>query len=138
MLLKLYIYIILLFAIASQFLKFSTMSAFDLTKFNNINNMLSFKLNNPPQLDYGGNKNIFYTTWCLAKYYQNSEQPKLYGPDFVVIHYTYWHSERGYDECKQNNIEHEYDKDVRPSWDDAASYHEYEYDSDDDYDRDSF
>jgi len=130
MLLKLYIYIILLFAIASQFLKFSTMSAFDLTKFNNINNMLSFKLNNPPQLNYEENKNIFYTTWCLAQYYQNSEQPKLYGPDFVVIHYTYWHSEHGY--------EHEYDKDVRPSWDDAASYHKYDYDSDDDYDRDSF
>jgi hypothetical protein len=112
------------------------MSAFDLTQFNNINWMLQFKLNNPPQFDYEKDKNMFYTIWCLNRYEQRSKQPHLYGPDEVVITYVYWHNENGYDECKQDNnvfspmlvLGHEYDKDVRESWFDAASYHKYYYD----------
>ncbi len=123
------------------------MSAFDLTQYNNINYMLSFKKNNAPTLYYDVEKNLSYTTWCLSKCYTPASEPKLYGPDYVVITYTYWHSEPGYDECKQNEneykfspivvLDHEYDKDVMPNWHDAASYHKYDRDSDDDDDWDS-
>jgi hypothetical protein len=122
------------------------MSAFDLTQYNNINKMLAFKKNNTPSLYYDVENNLTYTTWCLSKYYTNSDQPKLYGPDFVVITYTYWHNENGYDECKQDDNEctfspmvvigAEYDKDIQPNWDDAASYHKYDRDSDYDMDGD--
>jgi hypothetical protein len=113
------------------------MTAFDLTKFNNINWVLRFKLYNQPTFDYQEDKNIFYTTLRLARYYKTAEQPALYGPDEVVITYTYWHNENGYDECKQDENEcnaivvlgHEYDKDIIPNWHDAASYHKYDYDS---------
>jgi len=108
------------------------MSAFDLNKFNNINNMLMFKINNPVKFDYESDKNMFYTTWCLAQYYQDSEQPRLYGPDFVVVTYVHWYNE---ERNKQNEspivvLGHEYDKDVRESWFDAASYHKYDYEKD--------
>jgi hypothetical protein len=119
------------------------MSAFNLTLYNNINNMLSFKLNNAPSLYYDVDKNMSYTTWCLTKYYTSSDKPKLYGPDYVVVTYTYWHNEYGYDECKQNDDEYEYtsptvivgneyDKDVQPNWHDAASYHKYDNYTDED------
>ena len=113
------------------------MSAFDLTQYNNINRMLSFKKNNTPSLYYDVENNLTYTTWCLSQYYTNSDQPKLYGPDFVVITYTYWHNERSYDECPLSPmmvIGHEYDKDIQENWHDAASYHKYDYDMDSDYD----
>lgn len=96
------------------------MSAFDLTLYNNINNMLNFKKKNKPSVFYDVNKNTTYTTYCLSKYYASSEHPQLYGPDFVVITYTYWHKENfkpivviGYD----------YDKDIQPNWHDAATYY---------------
>jgi hypothetical protein len=96
------------------------MTAFDLTQYNNINKMLNFKKYNEPSIYYDVNKNTTYTTYCLSKYYTSSENPRLYGPDFVVITYTYWHKENfkpvvvlGYD----------YDKDVQPNWHDAASYY---------------
>ena len=117
------------------------MSAFDLTKFNNINNMLTFKKNNAPSLYYDVEKNMSYTTWCIAKYYQETEQPKLYGSDYVVVTYTYWHNEPCYNECNQAEntfdccnpivvLGHDYDKDIQPNWHDAASYHKYDMDSD--------
>ena len=96
------------------------MAAFDLTLYNNINKMLNFKKYNEPIIFYDVNKNTTYTTYCLSKYHTPSENPRLYGPDFVVITYTYWHKENfkpvvvlGYD----------YDKDVQPNWHDAASYY---------------
>ena len=96
------------------------MAAFDLTQYNNIDNMLNFKKYNKPSVYYDVDKNITYTTNCLSKYYTPSENPILYGPDFVVITYTYWHNEKfepvvvlGYD----------YDKDIRPNWHDAATYY---------------
>jgi hypothetical protein len=113
------------------------MSAFDLTQYNNINRMLSFKKNNTPSLYYDVENNLTYTTWCLSQYYTSSDQPKLYGPDFVVITYTYWHNEHSYDECPISPmmvIGHEYDKDIQENWHDAASYHKYDYDMDSDYD----
>jgi hypothetical protein len=114
------------------------MSAFDLTQYNNINNMLTFKKNNTPSFYYDVVNNLTYTTWCLAKYEQPSEQPKLYGPDIVVITYTYWHNELCYNEYECPRpiviIDAEYDKDIIPNWHDAASYHKYDQDSDyDDY-----
>jgi hypothetical protein len=119
------------------------MSAFDLTQYNNINYMLTFKKNNKPSLYYDVENNLSYTTWCLAKYDQPSDNPKLYGPDFVVITYTYWHNEHGYDECKQDEengfkfspivvLGAEYDKDVQPNWHDAASYYNKYLKDDDD------
>jgi hypothetical protein len=120
------------------------MSVFDLTQYNNINALLNFKLNNPPTFWYEEKKNMSYTTWCLDRYDQRAEQPHLYGPDLVVITYSYWHNEYGYDECKQNENEceispivvlgYDYDKDIRENWHDAASYHKYDRDSDDEYD----
>ena len=96
--------------------------------------MLCFKLNNPPSLYYDVNKNMSYTTWCLTKYYTSSDNTKLYGPDYVVITYTYWHNERSY---KFPNplavVGHEYDKDVQPNWHEAASYHKYDYSDEDRY-----
>jgi hypothetical protein len=115
------IYNILLFALAIRFKKSSKMSAFDLTQYNNIKNMLTFKKYNEPSLYYDVNKNLSYTTWCLSKY---TTMPKS---DYVVITYTYWHNENGYEECKQNEnkcdfipmvvLGHEYDKDVQEDWD---------------------
>ena len=105
------------------------MAAFDLTLYNNINKMLNFKKKNEPSIFYDVNKNTTYTTYCLSKYHTPSENPKLYGPDFVVITYTYWHKENfkpvvviGYD----------YDKDIQPNWHDAATYYTRcdEHDSD--------
>ena len=122
------------------------MSAFDLSEFNNINNLLKFKLNNPPQLYINYTNNVSYATFCLTKYYTDSKQPKLDGPDFVVIHYTYWFNEYGYEECKCNEdyfpgsivvLGAEYDKDVQPNWHDAATYHKYDEDCDYDIDDDS-
>jgi len=109
------------------------MSDFDLTQFNNINRMLSFKLNNPPDIDYDNDKNIIYTSWCLNKYDQTSEQPHWYGPDYVVITYTYWHNKYECNFSPTVILGHDYDKDVRPCWDSAASYYKYDRDSDDDY-----
>jgi hypothetical protein len=110
------------------------MASFDLTQFNNINNMLYFKLHNPPEFDYNSNEGLFYTIWRLDKYEQKSSQPHLYGPDEVVITYVYWHHEN---EHKFNQIVvlgYEYDKDIRESWFDAASYHKYDSDFSDDDD----
>lgn len=110
------------------------MSNFDLSKLNYI---LTFKLNNPPQ--FYNNNNIFYTAICLTKYYIDSKQPNVYGPDLVKVYYTYWHNEYGYDECKFSEdyvhgpiviLGAEYEKDIQPNWNDASSYHKYDYDSD--------
>ena len=109
------------------------MATFDLTQFNNINNMLYFKLHNPPSFDYEKDKNMSYTTWCLNKYEQKSEQPHLYGPDEVVITYVYWHNENERELNQIVVLGHEYDKDIRESWFDAASYHNH-HDMDSDYD----
>jgi len=114
------------------------MSAFDLTKFNNINNMLTLKNNNAPRLDYDAETNTSYTTWRLAQYYKVTEH---YGPDYVEITYTYWHNEPRYDENKNTFdcccspivvLGHDYDKDIQPNWNDAASYHKYDRDCDSD------
>ena len=108
------------------------MSAFDLTEFANINDMLYFKLNNPPQFHYGRkDKNMFYTTLCLDKYEKSSRDPRLYAPDLVVVTYVYWYSENGYDEGKQDNnacspivvLDHVYDEQVIKFDLDIASYY---------------
>ena len=113
------------------------MSAFDLTKFNNINLLLCFKLFNQPTFVYQEDKNLFYTSVCLDRYNQDSEKPRLYGPDEVVITYTYWHNKQcnEQDESPIVVLGHEFDKDVRESWFDAASYHKYD-DINDEYDYD--
>jgi hypothetical protein len=110
------------------------MSAFDLSQFNNINNMLYFKLHNSPTFQYEEKTGMSYTIWCLNKYEQRAEQPCLYGPDEVVITYVYWHN----NECEFGPIVvmgHEYDKDIIPCWFDATSYHKYDMDSDYDDER---
>jgi hypothetical protein len=106
------------------------MAAFDLFQFNNINTMLYFKLNNPPIHSYDKNTKSFYTVYCLDKYTKQSSRPKLYGPDSVVITYVYWHTEPV---CKSKPIvvvDHEYDKDEMPCWDDAATYYTRSMDRD--------
>lgn len=106
------------------------MSDFDLTLYNNINNMLNFKINNLPSLYYDLDKNTTYTTYCLSKYYTLSEFPHLYGPDYVVITYTYWHTENS---KPIDVLGYEYDKDIQPNWHDAATYYTRGNESDEDW-----
>ena len=88
------------------------MSAFNLMEYNNINKMLNFKKNNPPEIDYDINNNLCYTSWCISKYYTRKHC------DYVVITYTYWHHNHVYNECIQNEVilGHEYDVDVQEDW----------------------
>jgi len=107
------------------------MSAFDLTQFNNINNVLYFKINHPPEFYRDFEKNISYTSLCLNEYDAPSSNPRLYGPDVIVITYIYWHDDNIYAEYKQDSSDvnpiqvlgYEYDKDIRPNWHDASSYY---------------
>ena len=108
---------------------------FDLTKFNNINIILYFKLYNPPKVEYDNNKHLCYTSVCLDRYDQPSDQPHLYGPDEIVITYTYWHKVQSNEQEKSPMLVlgHEYDKDVRPNWHEASHYYKYD-NNDSDYD----